>query len=258
MPLTSLIGMMNAACPRVLSSGSTVAVTTWMSLIPPLVAHAFWPLMTHSSVFSSYFARVRMFETSEPALGSEEQNAATFTSVSLPKQRGMNSPICSPVPVAAIEATARPVPMIAIPMPASPQKSSSLTIGIVRPDGSAKNCASPSKPYSPILAASWMIGHGRLLALVPLVGGRAHDVRGEPVDPVADVLLILVQLQGEGGLLRRRRSGRVGRRDRAGFHAGQRRGQVNACVQPRTGDRQAIAPACEHGRDGPERRHQRP
>src|SRR3954452_4779321 len=41
-----------------------------------------------------------------------------------------------------------------------------------------------------------------LLALVPLGGGRAHDVLGEPVGPVADVLLILVQLEAErGGLV---------------------------------------------------------
>ena len=43
-------------------------------------------------------------------------------------------------------ATASDVPMIAMPIPASPQKSSSLTIGSVRPVGSAKNCASASKP----------------------------------------------------------------------------------------------------------------
>ena len=43
-------------------------------------------------------------------------------------------------------ATASAVPMIEMPMPASPQKSSSLTIGIVSPVGSAQNCAKPSKP----------------------------------------------------------------------------------------------------------------
>jgi hypothetical protein len=45
-------------------------------------------------------------------------------------------------------------------MPASPQNSSSLTIGSVNPVGSAQNWASPSKPYSPILAASWITGQG--------------------------------------------------------------------------------------------------
>ena len=45
--------------------------------MPPLVAHAFWPLSTHSSVASSYFARVRRAETSEPASGSETQKEPT-------------------------------------------------------------------------------------------------------------------------------------------------------------------------------------
>ncbi len=114
--------------------------------MPPFVAQAFWPLRTHSFVASSNFAVVRMFETSEPAFGSDAQNAATFTSSAVPKQRGIHSPTCSPVPCPKIDATARLVPMSAMPMPASPQKSSSLTIGIERPVGSAKNCARPSKP----------------------------------------------------------------------------------------------------------------
>ena len=52
--------------------------------MPPLVAHAFWPLRTHSSLASSYLARVRSDETSEPASGSETQNAPTFGSASVP------------------------------------------------------------------------------------------------------------------------------------------------------------------------------
>ena len=117
-------------------------------------------MITHSFVASSNFARVRTFETSEPAFGSEAQNAATLMSSGVPKQRGIHSPICSPEPWPKIAATPSAVPMIAMPMPASPQNSSSLTIGSPRPVGSAKNCARPSKPYSPIFAASWMIGHG--------------------------------------------------------------------------------------------------
>ena len=46
-------GMTKAACPRPRSSRSTEATTTWTPAIPPLVAHAFWPLSTHSSVASS-------------------------------------------------------------------------------------------------------------------------------------------------------------------------------------------------------------
>ena len=114
--------------------------------MPPLVAHAFWPLRTHSSLASSYLASVRSDETSEPASGSETQNAATFGSSWVPKHCGIHSIICSGVPEPAMPATPSVVPMIAMPMPASPQKSSSLTIGNVRPVGSAKNCWIASKP----------------------------------------------------------------------------------------------------------------
>ena len=48
--------------------------------MPPLVAQVLVPLMTHSSVASSYIARVRIAPTSEPASGSEEQNAPSLRS----------------------------------------------------------------------------------------------------------------------------------------------------------------------------------
>ena len=44
---------MKPAWPREPSSGSTDAMITWTLAIPPLVAHAFWPLSTHSSLASS-------------------------------------------------------------------------------------------------------------------------------------------------------------------------------------------------------------
>ncbi len=52
-------GMTKAAWPREPSSRSTLAITTWTSAMPPLVAHAFCPLITHSSLASSYLAVVR-------------------------------------------------------------------------------------------------------------------------------------------------------------------------------------------------------
>jgi hypothetical protein len=55
---------------------------------------------------------------------------------------------------------ARPVPLRDIAMPASPQKSSSWTSGISRPDGSMKRLTLASRPYRPILAASWITGQG--------------------------------------------------------------------------------------------------
>ena len=45
--------MMKPAWPRAPSSGSTDAMITWTLAMPPLVAHAFWPLSTHSSFASS-------------------------------------------------------------------------------------------------------------------------------------------------------------------------------------------------------------
>ena len=115
--------------------------------MPPLVAHAFWPLSTHSPVASSYFARVRMPETSEPAFGSEAQNAATAGSST--RAEALRDPECpSARACPGRRSRRRPatVPISAMPIPASPQKSSSLTIGSVRPVGSAKNWAMPSKP----------------------------------------------------------------------------------------------------------------
>jgi hypothetical protein len=82
---------------------------------------------------------------SEPASGSEAQKAPSLTSSALPKHCGIHSPICSGVPCPKIAATASEVPMIAIPMPASPQNSSSLAIGRVRPVSSAQNWPSASK-----------------------------------------------------------------------------------------------------------------
>jgi hypothetical protein len=60
-----------------------------------------------------------------------------------------------------------------------------------------------------------MTGHGRLLALVPLVSGGTDDVGREAVDPVLDVALVLGELQGERhpGLIRLR-DGKWG----GGFH----------------------------------------
>ncbi len=66
---------MNDAWPRPFNSGSTAATTTCTSAMPPLLIHAFVPFSTHSSLASSYTARVRNDETSEPASGSLTQNA---------------------------------------------------------------------------------------------------------------------------------------------------------------------------------------
>ena len=78
----------------------------------------------------------------------------------VPKHCGIHSPICSGVPLAKMPATASVEPKMASAMPASPQLISSLTRHIRSPVGSEKHWAMKSKEYSPILAASSMIGQG--------------------------------------------------------------------------------------------------
>ena len=128
--------------------------------MPPLVAQVFVPLMTHSSAASSYRALVRMAPTSLPASGSEEQNAPSLTSPGLPNICGSHSPICSLVPLLATAIAARPEPTSDRPIPASPQNSSSKATTVPRPLGSNHCVLKKSSEYSPILAASSMIGHG--------------------------------------------------------------------------------------------------
>ncbi len=57
-------------------------------------------------------------------------------------------------------ATASVEPKIASAIPASPQLISSFTRHIKSPVGSENACAMKSKEYSPILAASSIMGHG--------------------------------------------------------------------------------------------------
>jgi hypothetical protein len=76
---------------------------------------------------------VRIAPTSDPASGSDEQNAATFRSPGAPNICGSHSPTCSSVPLARTDAAASVVPTIASPMPASPQNSSSIVSGMPRP-----------------------------------------------------------------------------------------------------------------------------
>ena len=89
--------------------------------------------------------------------------------------------------------------MIAMPMPASPQNSSSTATGSVRPVGSAIALSRKSTPYRPIWAASSTIGHGNSSRSSHSWAGRADDVLGEVVDPLLDLQLVFVERQGEVG-----------------------------------------------------------
>ena len=68
---------------------------------------------------------------------------------------------CSWVPAAAIPEAARPDPMMAMPIPASPQNSSSMATGMVRPVLSPSiPLAKNSHEYRPISAACSTMGNG--------------------------------------------------------------------------------------------------
>ena len=90
--------------------------------------------------------------------------------------------------------------MIAMPMPASPQNSSSIATGSVSPVGSPMAFEPGSRqPYRPISAASCTTGHGNSSRLVPLLGGGADDALGEVVNPLLDLQLVFVEGEREVG-----------------------------------------------------------
>ena len=190
---------MKAAWPREPSSRSTEAITTCTSAIPPFVAQAFWPLITHSSAASSYLAFVRIAETSEPASGSEEQKEATLGSSAVAE--ATRDPLRHLLGCALTEDRGdrergahdrHPDPCV------TPEQL------LVDDRQRQARLVEPELRQALVAVEAdlrRLLDHRprRLLALVPLGGGGADDVGGEPVDPVADVLLVLGQLEREGG-----------------------------------------------------------
>ena len=183
------------------SSRSTEAITTWTSEIPPFVAQAFWPLSTHSPAASSNFAVVRTPETSEPAFGSDAQKAATLMSSTVPKQRGIHSPICSPEPCPKIAATAERGAHDRHADPGVAPEQLLVDDRQAEAGGVGEELGDPFEAVQADLRGLLDDRPRGLLLLVPLVGGGAHDVGGEAVHPVANVLLVLAQLQREGHVL---------------------------------------------------------
>ena len=87
--------------------------------------------------------------------------------------------------------------MIAMPMPASPQNSSSTATGSVSPESSLHRVEHEVDPVEADLGGLLDDRVRELLALVPLDGRRAHDALGEVVDPLLDLQLVLVESSGE-------------------------------------------------------------
>ena len=94
-------------------------------------------------------------------------------------------------------ATASAVPKMPRPMPASPQKSLLAGDGQREPGRVGPAVGEELEAVEADLGGLLDDRPRRLLALVPLGGGRAHDLFGEAVHPVAQVPLFLVQVERE-------------------------------------------------------------
>ena len=127
-------GTTNSAWPLWPSSGSTVALTTCTSAMPPLPIQILCPSMTHSSPSRS--AVVRRLRTSEPPSGSEIASAASFRSPGAPKHSGAQRSSWSGVAACAIALSASAGITMLRPIPAQPQNSSSMNSGSESPVGS--------------------------------------------------------------------------------------------------------------------------
>ena len=213
-------GMTNAAWPRDLSSLSTEATTTCTLAMPPLVAHAFCPFSTHSSLASSYLACVRSADTSEPASGSETQKAPSFGSSA--RAVALRHPLAHLLGRAGAE-------------DAGDRERGAhdrhADAGVAPEELLADDRQGDAALVGPELGERLVAVEADLrgllddrprglLALVPLGGRGADDLLREAVDPVADLALLLGEVEGERP---RPRLGEGGRRGLARVGGGLRR-----------------------------------
>ena len=153
--------------------------------------------------------RVRSDDTSDPASASDTAKAAIWILSGVPKHCGPHSTSCSGVPLAAMPARPRVLPKMARAMPASPQAISSLAIGQQQAALVEERLADEVEGVEADLGRLLDDRPGGLLPLVPLVAGGSDDVLGEVVDPLLDLQLVLVEVEGEFGHDASLRSGPV-------------------------------------------------
>ena len=118
----------------------------------------------------------------------------------VPKHWGIHSPICSGVPLAKIAGHAER-------RAEDRQRDAGVAPGHLlddhgskmHPVGSAKHVGHEVERVQADLGRLLDDRPGRLLPLVPLVGGGADHVLGEVVDPLLDLQLVLVELEREVG-----------------------------------------------------------
>ena len=115
----------------------------------------------------------------------------------MPKQRGIHSPICSPDALAEDRRHRQRGAHDRHPDPGVAPEQLLVDDRQRQAGGVGEELRQPLEAVQPDLGGLLDDRPRGLLPLVPLVRGGAHDVGGEAVDPVADVLLVLAQLQRE-------------------------------------------------------------
>ena len=192
-------GTTKLAWPLPFSSGSTLATTTWTSAMPPLVIHALVPLIVHSSLASSYTARVRRFDTSEPASGSLTQNAPSLHVVG--RAVALRHPFDDLLGRAVAGDSGRGEPGAHDRHADAGVTPEDLLDG----DRQRESGRVGHRVHDEVDAVQADLGGllddrpRELLALVPLVGGGPDDVLGEVVTPLLQLQLVFVEIQREVG-----------------------------------------------------------
>ena len=200
-------GMTKAAWPREPSSRSTEAITTWTLAIPPLVAQAFWPLITHSSlrlvvlgggaVARDVRAGVRLRRAEGPdldvvlvaeALRHPLDHLLGRARAVDPgdRQRGAEDRHADP--------GVAPEELLVDEREGQPRR--------IGPE-----LGDRLEAVEPDLGRLLHDRPGELLLLVPLVRRGPHRLLGEPVRPLPDVLLVLGELERERACPRPRSRG---------------------------------------------------
>ena len=191
-------GTTKAAWPREPSSRSTDATTTCTLAMPPLVAHAFWPFRTHSSLASSYFAvrAQRGHVGARVGLGDAERADLHVVGRAV----ALRHPLHQLLGRAGGEDPRRRQ-RAAHDRHADPGVAPEQLLVRDRQREPARVGPELGQRLEAVEADLGRLlddRPGRLLALVPLRGRRAHHALGEAVDPVADVALVVRELEREG------------------------------------------------------------
>ena len=165
--------------------------------MPPLVIHALVPLSTHSSLASSYTARVRRLDTSEPASGSLTQKAPR--AILLGRAVALRHPLTDLLG-RAVAGDPGGGESRAHDRHADPGVTPEQLLDGDRQRQTGRVEHGVGHEVHAVEADLGGLLDDRvreLLALVPLAAGRPDDRLGEVVDPLLDLQLVFVERRRE-------------------------------------------------------------